>query len=260
MSLPGAGFLIGHGHHEDAARAEAISAEEAADLLRADLAPIERAVAAALFAPVSGNQFDALVSFAFSIGIEEFLASETRRLLNAGEPLAAAQAMGAWRCSGQTQIDALVRRRAAEQAMFLALDPPVAAPSVLLRPTRSSEKGALQRAEAPRSGLGPEVQDRLKKIFASRPETAGALLAPPPEPPDEAPSTPPPRPSPVSRRGGVDQIALAALAAFGASLLLVGVAGFAAGGSYASLSFLLFGAPGALASLIALYNLARLGS
>ena len=60
-------------------------------------------------------------------------------LLNAGEMIAAAEAMGAWRkakVSGRTMVlDALVRRRAAEKAMFLGHPSgPAPAPSAMVRP------------------------------------------------------------------------------------------------------------------------------
>jgi lysozyme len=259
IPAPKGRFVIGHGHVEDQARAAPIEPGEAEELLRADLAPVVDAVAAAIYAPVTQVQFDALVSFAFSIGLEAFRGSPVLVSLNAGHPLVAAQAISAWRYSATrgapAEIDALVRRRAAEQAMFLALDPPVAAASALVRPVTPS-------AEPP-AGLEPsEATARLQRILASRPETAVAL-SPPPHPHNERPEaeTPLARALGVARNGaGADAIALTALAAFGLTLLLVGAVAFAAGGPFAGLSLILFGGPGALASLISLYYLSRLGA
>lgn len=272
LELPDGGFVIGHGHVEADARAAAISAEEAVELLQRDLAPIEAGVAAALFAPVSQAQFDALVSFAFSIGLTAFRTSPVLTALNAGFPLVAAEAMAAWRYSAArgapAALDLLIRRRAAEQAMFLALDPPVSAPSAALRPI-------VPIADAPAASPGPaarrlraDADDRLKAILASRPETAIALSPPPAHPSDRpeqvapAAKTPTAQTEPVSGSAAAhgDQIALSALAVFGATLLIVGAAGLAAGGPHAAFAFALFGGPGALASLISLYYLARLGS
>lgn len=254
-------FVIGHGHLEDAPRAAPIAADEAEALLRADLAPVEAAVRAALYAPVVQAQFDALVSFAFSIGVEAFARSPVLIALNAGHPLVAAEAMGAWRFSAArgapTMIDALARRRAAEQALFLTLDPPVSAPSAAVRPIVPGD------AEAPVAPASADATERLKRIFASRPETAVAL-SPPPAAPTGASQDDgaPPAPAVIARSGQTsgDAIGLTALAAFGAALFLAGLGGLAGGGAHAGLAFLLFGGPGALAGLISLYFLARLGS
>ena len=63
-----------------------LSAEAA---LRADIAPVEATLGDLLLAPVSQPQFDALVSFAFSIGVDAFARSDVLRRFNAGEPIAA---------------------------------------------------------------------------------------------------------------------------------------------------------------------------
>lgn len=254
-------FVIGHGHLEDAPRATPISAAEAEALLRVDLGPVEAAVRAALYAPVVQTQFDALVSFAFSIGVEAFVRSPVLIAFNAGHPLVAAEAMGAWRFSAArgapAMLDALARRRAAEQAVFLTLDPPVSAPSAAIRP--------IVPADAPTAAApaGDDATERLKKIFASRPETAVALSPPPAAPTGEADEPRIPAPAPVIARSGrvsADAIGLTALAAFGAALFLAGLGGLAGGGAHAGFAFLLFGGPGALAGLISLYYLARLGA
>ncbi len=134
--LPDGAWLVGHGH----ARAEAgapVSAVEAVNLLSADLAPFAGLVSAKVGPPLTQSQFDALVSFAFSIGAEAFAQSQVLRRVNAGEFVAAACAMDAWRKSdaaGEPDVfEALIARRAAEKAMFLQDLPQKAAPSALLR-------------------------------------------------------------------------------------------------------------------------------
>ena len=71
------------------------------------------------------------MSFAFSVGAEAFGKSQVLRRVNAGDYVSAACAMDAWRKSdvgGELVIvDALVRRRAAEKALFLK-DMPLEAP------------------------------------------------------------------------------------------------------------------------------------
>lgn len=121
--LPSGGFTIGFGHTATAREGGHITREQAEQLLLWDLRAVEDAIRRAVHAPLSQNQFDALVSFVFNIGIENFLNSDALRHINQGEPVAAALSMGLWRrgMSGGRLIvvDALVRRRAAEAALFL---------------------------------------------------------------------------------------------------------------------------------------------
>jgi hypothetical protein len=116
-----------------------ISESDAHALLLYDLMPIEAAVNEWVFTPLTQNQFDALVSFAFNVGVKGFRTSEVLRRLNEGALLQAAATLEMWRqadLDGQpVVIDALVRRRAAEKALFLT--PPgghIAASSAVLRP------------------------------------------------------------------------------------------------------------------------------
>lgn len=135
-------WVIGFGHIRHDNDQYRVSRDEAEQILREyDLPPYEQLVLDHTFTPLHQGAFDALVSFAFNIGKEAFLKSDVLSLLNAGDTLAAAEAMSAWRkakIKGRTiVVDALVRRRAAEKAMFLS-DPagPASAPSAMVQPTR----------------------------------------------------------------------------------------------------------------------------
>ena len=122
--LPNGQFVIGYGHTRSARAGLTVNRADAELILRHhDLAPIERDVADAVLAPLDQNEFDALVSLTFSIGTGAFLASDVLARLNEGKRLAAAEAFSPWRkarIDGKLcVVDALVRRRAAEKAMFL---------------------------------------------------------------------------------------------------------------------------------------------
>jgi lysozyme len=122
--LPTGIWIIGYGHTQSARRGLTVSASDAELLLRHhDLLAIEQAIVDRVLAPLNQNEFDALVSFVFNIGVEAFIASDVLAHLNSGDRLQAADALTFWR-KGQIEgemrvIDALVRRRAAEKAMFL---------------------------------------------------------------------------------------------------------------------------------------------
>ncbi len=132
--------MIGYGHTKAAREGLRISRANAEAILREfDLPPVEAALSDSVFAPLSQNEFDALVSLAFNIGWQAFQCSDVFALVNSGEKLRAAEAFSAWRkaeINGRLIIiDALVRRRAAERALFLngAQDVPEA-PGAIVRP------------------------------------------------------------------------------------------------------------------------------
>lgn len=153
---PDGRWTLGFGHVATAREGLSVSRAEAEDLLRWDLRPVEDMVRQSALTPLNQNQFDALVSFAFNIGISNFATSDVLRYLNQGQPIAAALAMHAWRrarVNGRVLvIDALVRRRAAEAALFLEpLGPRPAAPSSVLSPEIDYTAALLSHASDPRA-------------------------------------------------------------------------------------------------------------
>lgn len=143
--------VIGYGHRILDEDTTFLSKSEAEDVLKADLAPFEDMINENVHAPLTQSQFDALCSFAFNIGPKAFLQSDTLRAINNGRPLDAANGFDIWRKSeidGKTYVvDALMRRRTAEKALFLR--PPgrtLSAPRVDLPPV-SDETVALLRTE-----------------------------------------------------------------------------------------------------------------
>jgi len=133
-------WTIGYGHTKSARQGLEVSEDDAEALLLYDLLEIAAAINDWVFTPLTQNQFDALAAFTFNIGLENFRRSSVLRRLNEGQLLQAACAMEMWRRAnfeGEViLIDALVRRRSAEKALFLSPDDGVyvAAPSPLLRP------------------------------------------------------------------------------------------------------------------------------
>ncbi len=87
--------------------------------LAADLARFSREVERALHgAPVSQNQFDALVSFHYNTGA--IARASLTRLHRAGDFAAAAREFGKWVNAGGRRLNGLVRRRVAEAELYLA--------------------------------------------------------------------------------------------------------------------------------------------
>ena len=146
-------WIIGYGHVRSDKDQYRVSKDEAEQILKEyDLPPFEQLILENTYTPLHQGAFDALVSFAFNIGKDAFLSSDVLSLLNAGDKIAAAEAMGSWRKarvkSKTIIVDALVRRRAAEVAMFLA-DPsgPAPAPSALVKPIQGTDIQAYATGE-----------------------------------------------------------------------------------------------------------------
>lgn len=138
--LPDGRWTIGYGHTLTAREGAEVSEADAEALLIYDLIAVQHAVNESVYAPLTQNQFDALCSFAFNVGLDNFRRSQVLKRLNAGAHVQAACAMELWRKvdfeGERIVLDALVRRRAAEKALFLTPegDAWTPAPSPLLRP------------------------------------------------------------------------------------------------------------------------------
>ncbi|MCQ8185710.1 lysozyme [Parvularcula maris] len=118
----GGGFVVGYGHHTTSPMPQ-VSQREATNLLMRDVTPIETLIRDSVRTPLNQNEHDALVSFVFNIGAENFKRSTVLSKLNAGDKLGAAEAFERWtkaRVDGKLmKLDGLVRRRAAEKSLFL---------------------------------------------------------------------------------------------------------------------------------------------
>jgi lysozyme len=137
--LPDGRWTIGYGHTKSAREGAEVTEADATALLTYDLMAVTAAVNDFSFTPLTQNQFDALVSFAFNVGVESFRKSTVLRRINEGSMLQAACSFEMWRKAEfegeRIVVDALVRRRAAEKALFLTpTNGWVPAPSPVLRP------------------------------------------------------------------------------------------------------------------------------
>lgn len=112
-------WTIGYGHTADVSANDVITEEDAIFYLRQDVAESERAVNQLVHVPLTQNQFDALVSFVFNLGVGNFCTSTLLKKLNARDYDGAEQEFGRWVHAGGKASPGLVRRRAAESALFL---------------------------------------------------------------------------------------------------------------------------------------------
>jgi lysozyme len=174
-------WTIGYGHTRTAREGSKITEADAEALLLYDLIQIGHAVNEHVYAPITQNQYDALVSFVFNIGERAFRGSPTLRRLNEGRPLDAALAMELWRKADldgeRIVVDALVRRRAAEKALFLKpMEGWTPAPTPVLPPKIDYDAMALIPLTSPVMARAATNGDRT---YAERTPEPAPLVAEP---------------------------------------------------------------------------------
>ncbi len=89
-------------------------------LLGADIGKFEKAVNANVKVSLNQNQFDALVIFAFNIGVEAFKSSTLLKLLNQKKYEDVPNQLKRWIHSGGAEVDGLKNRREKEIKLWLA--------------------------------------------------------------------------------------------------------------------------------------------
>lgn len=93
--------------------------EEMEFLLRIDLLRFERAISKNIIVPLGQNQFDALISFIFNVGIGALQRSGLRMKLNRKEYFDASLEFLKWNKAGGKVLNGLTTRRKIERELFL---------------------------------------------------------------------------------------------------------------------------------------------
>ncbi len=116
-------WLVGYGHAATAKKDMTITVDHADMLLLTDIRRAEEGVRRLVEVPLNENEFSALVSLAYNMGVGAFQRTAVLRRLNAGDRDGAADAfrhlVTAEIGGERVVLDALKRRRAAERALFL---------------------------------------------------------------------------------------------------------------------------------------------
>ena len=116
-------LTIGFGHTGAGVYPGAIITEaEALKLLSVDVEKFASGVARYVEVPLSDNERAALVSFAYNVGLGNFRRSTLLKKLNRNDRQGAAAEFPKWRKSKGRVLRGLIRRRAAERALFLRED------------------------------------------------------------------------------------------------------------------------------------------
>ena len=113
-------WTIGFGSTDRIMPGMTITKERAEELLDEDLVRFEKGVLSAVKVDLNENQFSALVSFAFNVGLNAFDDSTLLKKLNWGDYEGAADEFKRWIWSDDRILEGLVRRREAERELFLS--------------------------------------------------------------------------------------------------------------------------------------------
>ncbi len=112
-------WTIGYGHTgPDVKPGLTITRQNAETLLANDLTRFEHGVQRLVTVPLNQNQFDALVSFSYNLGLGSLQQSTLLKKLNAGDYPGAAAQFPRWNKAGGKVLPGLVARREAEATLF----------------------------------------------------------------------------------------------------------------------------------------------
>ena len=110
---------IGFGFTKGVQLGDTMTKAQAKARLAAELGEYEEGVLSACTNPPNQNEFDALVCFAFNVGVGGMSKSSVIKAHNRGDHQAAARAFQLWNKAGGVVYAGLTRRRAAESALYL---------------------------------------------------------------------------------------------------------------------------------------------
>lgn len=113
-------WTIGYGRTKKVKAGDTCSQAQADAWLIEEYDVFERQVLALVKVPLTANQLGALVSFTYNLGAQSLKESKLRRLLNEGDYDGAAGQFARWNKAAGKVLKGLVKRRAAEAALFAA--------------------------------------------------------------------------------------------------------------------------------------------
>lgn len=187
-------WTVGIGHTDAAGPPKVtpgmkITLQEAYDILNRDLDQYEAAVTNSVKVPLTQNQFDALVSFTYNVGIGAFQKSTLLKKLNAGQYDAVPGELMKWTKAGGKELPGLVRRRRAEAALWRDVDEsaPVYGDARvepdLPKPTKTMAQSKEGNAALVTAGLGgitaaKDVADTVKQAGDSFQSLLPMLMSP----------------------------------------------------------------------------------
>lgn len=112
-------WTIGYGHTKGVKQGQKITQVKALNYLKEDLASFEKGVKTSVKVPINQNQFDALVSFTYNVGLGAFKTSTLLKKLNKKDYSGASKEFARWNKASGKVLNGLVKRREAERKLFV---------------------------------------------------------------------------------------------------------------------------------------------
>ncbi len=117
-------WTIGYGHTAmagppDVVKGHIMTQAEAEEVLGRDVTQFANQIAPLIRTRLNDNQFSALVSFAYNVGVGGFRSSSVLRAVNAGDFAAVPRRLQLWVKAGGRVLPGLVKRRASEAQLFM---------------------------------------------------------------------------------------------------------------------------------------------
>ena len=112
-------WTIGYGATRGINAGMTITNDQAERMLLNDIARFEPEIERLVKVTLNQAQWDALMSFTYNLGAANLSSSTLLKMLNAGDYAGAAEQFPRWNKAGGQVLSGLVKRRAAERAMFL---------------------------------------------------------------------------------------------------------------------------------------------
>jgi lysozyme len=111
-------WTIGYGHTVGVKPGDEITQEQADEWFSEEAEQFSNKVQVLVMVEINQNQFDALVSLAYNIGVGALSRSTLLRKLNEGDYQGAAEQFDVWNRGGGKVMLGLVRRREQERKLF----------------------------------------------------------------------------------------------------------------------------------------------
>ena len=113
-------WTIGYGHTKGVQKGMVISEDTANEMLVEELNEYESYITGLVTVELNQNQFDAMVSWVYNLGVGNLKASTLLKVLNAGNYAGVPEQMLRWNKAGGKVLEGLTRRRQAEADLFVA--------------------------------------------------------------------------------------------------------------------------------------------
>jgi lysozyme len=118
-SKDGKPWTIGYGHTDGVKKGDKITKEQAEAFLIEDLVHAENVIKKHVKVELNENQYGALVSFIHNVGEGQFSKGSVKRYINEGRLAEVPGRMALYRMNDGKVMNGLVRRRAAEGALWM---------------------------------------------------------------------------------------------------------------------------------------------